>query len=91
MSLLIDNPLLRVYINFIELKKKEMNEIIFLIEEALEGGYTARAIGEGIFTEGDTLEETKKNIKEAVECHFDEDKKPRLIRLHMIKEEVIAV
>ena len=91
MSLLIDNPLLRVYINFIELKKKEMNEIIFLIEEALEGGYTARAIGEGIFTEGDTLEETKKNIKEAVECHFYEDKKPRLIRLHMIKEEVIAV
>jgi predicted RNase H-like HicB family nuclease len=68
-----------------------MNEIIFLIEEALEGGYTARAIGEGIFTEGDTLEETKKNIKEAVECHFDEDKKPKLIRLHMIKEEVIAV
>ncbi len=68
-----------------------MNEIIFLVEEALEGGYTARAIGEAIFTEGDTLEETKKNIKEAVECHFDEDKKPKLIRLHMIKEEVIAV
>jgi predicted RNase H-like HicB family nuclease len=68
-----------------------MNEIIFLIEEALEGGYTAKAIGEGIFTEGDTLEEIKKNIKEAVECHFEEDKKPKLIRLHMIKEEVIAV
>jgi len=68
-----------------------MNEIIFLIEDALEGGYTAKAIGEGIFTEGDTLEEIKKNIKEAVECHFDEDKRPKLIRLHMIKEEVIAV
>ncbi|MEO8412080.1 MAG: hypothetical protein ABI472_00405 [Ginsengibacter sp.] len=40
-----------------------MNEIIFLIEEALEGGYTARAIGEGIFTEGDTLEETKKILR----------------------------
>lgn len=51
-----------------------MNEIIFLIEEALEGGYTAKAIGEGIFTEGDTLEEIKKNIKEAVECHFEDDK-----------------
>lgn len=68
-----------------------MTEIIFLIEEALEGGYTARAIGESILTEGDTLDEIKKNIKEAVECHFDEDKKPSLIRLHMIKEEVIAV
>ena len=66
-----------------------MNEIIFLIEEALEGGYTARALGESIFTEGETLEETKKNIKDAVDCHFDDDKKPKLIRLHMIKEEVI--
>ncbi len=67
-----------------------MNEIIFLIEEALEGGYTARAIGESIFTEGETMEEIKKNIKEAVECHFDDDKKPKLIRLHIVKEEVIA-
>ena len=68
-----------------------MKEIIFLIEEALEGGYTAKAIGAGIFTEADTLEEIKKNIKEAVECHYEDDKKPKLIRLHMIKEEVITV
>jgi predicted RNase H-like HicB family nuclease len=67
-----------------------MNEIIFLIEEALEGGFTAKAIGQSIFTEGDTMEEIKSNIKEAVECHFEEDKKPKLIRLHMVKEEVIA-
>jgi predicted RNase H-like HicB family nuclease len=66
-----------------------MNEIIFLIEEASEGGYTAKALGESIFTEGETFEETKKNIKDAVDCHFDEDKKPKLIRLHMVKEEVI--
>ena len=50
-----------------------MNEIIFLVEEALEGGFTAKAIGESIFTEGDTMDEIKVNIKEAVECHFDED------------------
>jgi predicted RNase H-like HicB family nuclease len=68
-----------------------MNEIIFLVEEALEGGYTAKALGESIFTEGDTMEEIKANIKEAVECHFDEGNKPKLIRLHLIKEEVIAV
>ena len=49
-----------------------MNEIIFLVEEALEGGYTAKAIGESIFTEADTMDEIKVNIKEAVECHFDE-------------------
>lgn len=53
-----------------------MNEIIFLVEEALEGGYTAKAIGESIFTETDTIDEIKVNIKEAVECHFDEEKKP---------------
>jgi predicted RNase H-like HicB family nuclease len=68
-----------------------MNEIIFLIEDALEGGFTAKAIGENIFTEAESLDELKLNIKEAVECHFEEDKKPKLIRLHMIKEEVIAV
>jgi predicted RNase H-like HicB family nuclease len=67
-----------------------MNEIIFLVEEALEGGYTAKALGESIFTEGDTMEEIKVNIKEAVECHFDEGNKPKLIRFHLIKEEVIA-
>ena len=49
-----------------------MNEIIFLVEEALEGGYTAKAIGESIFTEADTMDEIKVNIKKAVECHFDE-------------------
>jgi hypothetical protein len=68
-----------------------MNEIIFLVEDALEGGFTARAVGESIFTEVDTMEQVKENIREAVECHFEDDKKPKLIRLHMIKEEVIAV
>jgi hypothetical protein len=68
-----------------------MNEIIFLVEDALEGGFTGRAVGESIFTEADTMDELKVNIKGAVECHFDDDKKPKLIRLHMIKEEVIAV
>lgn len=68
-----------------------MKEIIFLIEEAMGGGYTAKAIGEGIFTEADTLEEIKHNILEAVECHFEDGKKPKLIRLHKITEEVITV
>ena len=68
-----------------------MNEIIFLIEEDLEGGYIAQAIGEDIITDGDTMEELKKNIKDAVACYFEDDKMPKLIRLHMVKEEVIAV
>lgn len=68
-----------------------MNEIFFLVEEALEGGFTAKAIGESIFTEADTIDELKKNIREAVHCHFDDDKLPKIIRLHLVKEEVIAV
>ncbi len=70
-----------------------MTEVIFLIEEALEGGYTARALGESIFTEAETLEELKVNIKEAIDCYFDDDndKKPKLIRLHFVKEELITL
>jgi len=68
-----------------------MTEIIFLVEEAIEGGFTARALGESIFTEADTLEELRKNVRESVECHFDEGQMPKLIRLHMVKEEVITV
>ena len=51
-----------------------MNEVFFLIEEALEGGYTAKAIGESIFTEAENLDDLKTNIREAVHCHFDDDK-----------------
>jgi predicted RNase H-like HicB family nuclease len=48
-----------------------MNEIIFLVEDAPEGGYTARALGESIFTEGDTPEEIEQQVREAVRCHFE--------------------
>ena len=48
-----------------------MKEIIFLVEEAEEGGYTARALGESIFTEGETMQELKENIQEVLDCHFD--------------------
>ena len=67
-----------------------MNEIIFLVEEAPEGGYTARALDESIFTEGNDLDVLRKNIREAVACHFEPEKKPKVIRLHFVTEEVIA-
>ncbi len=68
-----------------------MNEVFFLIEEALEGGYVAKAMGESIFTEAETMDELKVNIREAVHCYFDDDKLPKIIRLHLVKEEIIAV
>lgn len=67
------------------------NEILFLVEEAVEGGWTARALGESIFTDADTLEELRNNIKDAVSCHFEEGSAPRVIRLHVVKEEVFAL
>ena len=67
-----------------------MNEIIFLVENALEGGYTARALGESIFTEGDDVDQLRSNIRDAVECHFETNAKPAIIRLHFVSEEVMA-
>lgn len=67
----------------------QMIEIIFVVEESPEGGYEAKALGESIFTDGDTLEELKQNVREAVRCHFEADM-PKVIRLHFVKEEVIA-
>lgn len=68
-----------------------MNEVFFLVEEAIEGGYTAKAIGESIFTEADTLDELKMNLRDAVQCHFNEENLPKIIRLHFVREEIIAV
>ena len=65
------------------------NEILFLVHESPEGGYEARALGESIFTEADTLEELRGMIREAVECHFNAADRPRLIRLHFVREEII--
>jgi len=66
-------------------------EIIFSIEESPEGGYEARALGHSIFTQADSMEELKRNVREAVHCHFDAGQAPALIRLHMVKDEVIPV
>jgi predicted RNase H-like HicB family nuclease len=50
-----------------------MNEIIFLVEEAPEGGFTARALGESIFTQGETEEELRHNVREATEVFYGDD------------------
>ena len=68
-----------------------MNEVFFLVEEALEGGFTAKALGESIFTEAETMEELKINIVEAVKCHFETEKLPKIIRLHLVKEEILSL
>lgn len=68
-----------------------MKELFFLIEESPEGGYMARGIGESIFTEADTMTELKELIKDAVHCHFEPENMPNVIRLHVVRDEVMMV
>ncbi len=68
-----------------------MSEIIFLVEEASEGGYTAKALGEAIFIEAETMDELKEMVKDAIRCHFDDNCTPDIIRLHFVKEETISM
>lgn len=68
-----------------------MKEIIFMVEEDPEGGYNASALGYSIVTQGETLAELKGNVKDALKCHFDNEKDiPQVIRLHMVTEEIFA-
>jgi hypothetical protein len=67
-----------------------MSEIIFVVEEAPEGGYSARAVGEAIFTQSEDLAGLQERVRDAVRCHFDEGKAPKMIRLHFVRDEVIA-
>ncbi len=69
----------------------EPSEIIFEVTEAVEGGYDARALGYSIFTQGENWADLKDMVKDAVECHFDEEPVPRIIRLHFVKDEAFAI
>ena len=69
-----------------------MSEIIFEVrEDEPDGGFTASALGYGIHTQADTLEELRNNVREAVDCYFDEKMEtPSVIRLHFVRDEVLA-
>lgn len=68
------------------------SEIIFEVrEDEADGGYTARALGHSIFTEGDSLDELRRNVREAADCYFDNKATaPKIIRLHFVRDEVLA-
>ena len=69
-----------------------MKEVIFEVTEDLEGGYVAAALGVGIHTQGESVEELKEMVRDAVDCYFDDaEGKPALIRLHFVRDEVIPV
>ena len=66
-------------------------EIIFEVTEAAQGGFDARALGYSIFTQGDDWDGLKEMVKDAVLCHFGDGGEPRVVRLHFVKDEAIAV
>jgi hypothetical protein len=76
-------------LKFVHIKNDKMEEVLFLVEESKEGGFIAKGLGVSIFTESDTLEDLRQAVKDAIRCHFD-DERPRLVRLHMVKEEIFA-
>ena len=67
-----------------------MSELVFVVEEAPEGGYIGRAVGTAIVTEADDLDGLGAQVRDAVRCHFDEGRMPPVIRLHYVHDEVIA-
>ena len=69
---------------------RAVNELVFLVEEAPEGGFTARALGAPVFTEADTLDELRQAIRDAVRCHFEAGHEPRVLRLHVVREELMT-
>ena len=68
-----------------------VKEVIFMVEEAPEGGYTAHALEYSVFTEADSLEELRGEVLDAVRCHFDESDRPEVVRLHFVRDEVLSV
>ena len=67
------------------------SEVVFVVDESPEGGYVARAVGESIVTEADDLDSLREMVRDAVVCHFDEEERPKIVRLHLVRDELLAV
>ena len=67
-----------------------VSELAYLVEQGPEGDFTARALGESIFTEADDVTSLHDRFGEAVRCHFEVDRVPRVRRLHFVREEVVS-
>ena len=68
-----------------------MNELIFEVIQEADGGFCAECLNESIFTQGDTWEELRKNVQEAVSAFYFDKPRPQVIRLHLVKDEVLKV
>lgn len=73
------------------MKPVSASELIFEVTEEAEGGYSAECLTENIFTQGDTWEELRANVKEATEAFYYDVPKPKYIRLHLVRNEVLTM
>lgn len=71
-------------------RSDSVSEIFFVVEESPEGGYVARAASDSIVTQADTVEDLRDQVRDAVRCHFEPGSLPRIIRLHFVRDEIIA-
>lgn len=70
---------------------ERVRELIFEVREEPDGGYIARALGESIYVEADDRRQLESEIRDAVECHYEADSRPSLVRLHFVRDEVLAL
>jgi hypothetical protein len=68
-----------------------MKEIIFTVTESLDGGYEASAVGHSIYTQCENYSDLRGVLCDAVRCHFEQEQMPALVRIHFVKDEVVAV
>ena len=68
-----------------------VHELIFEVQEAPEGGYTARALGESIFAEADDWQALEREIRDAVDCHYETGDRPAVVRLHFVRDQILAL
>ena len=67
-----------------------MNELVFEVTQEADGGFVAEALGESIITQADTWEELRENVREAVKAFYFDQPAPLRLRLHLVRDEVIA-
>lgn len=66
-------------------------ELVFEVTQESDGGYVAECLTEGIFTQADDWDELRRNVQEAVEVYFGDEESPRVLRLHLVKDELLRV
>jgi predicted RNase H-like HicB family nuclease len=72
-------------------RSNPLDELVFKVIQEGDGGYVAQCLTESIVTQGDTWDELKEMVKDAVEAYYFDAPKPRSIRLHLVRDEVLSM